>query len=172
MGVKTYSYVYEENDISIKDNIKNDDVSFVLILIIIILSVLILIIISLIIYRICKKDNFNQMIAFMKLSKNDSNNSINNALLNKSSLSIDSKKCRELEDKLPYKDNLNNHFDNNFQNNEEDKLDLPPPPVTAFPDPDNQISEMVNQIKSKKMESKIYNNDKIYTNDGSNTDVG
>lgn len=172
LGVKTYSYVYEENDISIKDNIKNDDVSFVLILIIIILSVLILIIISLIIYRICKKDNFNQMIAFMKLSKNDSNNSINNALLNKSALSIDSKKCRELEDKLPYKDNINNHFDNNIQNNEEDKLDLPPPPVTAFPDPDNQISEMVNQIKSKKMESKIYNNDKIYTNDGSNTDVG
>ena len=67
------------------------------------------------------------------------------------------------------KNDINNNYDGNKDiiDFDEEKSDPPPPPITALP-PDNKISEMLNEIKTNKNHAKIYDNEKTYTNDGSN----
>ena len=68
LGVKTYSYINEGNDINESvENKKENEVSFILILLIILLSLLIIILSSFIIYHYVRKENINQIISFMNL---------------------------------------------------------------------------------------------------------
>jgi len=181
LGRKEYSYVFdssENNNVNKeKENKEEEDngISSFLIALIIILSILILLVV-LTIYRYVKKDNFNQIIAFMNLPKKNSSNKINmllNESLNSDFSLNNSQKIneRKLVEEMKERNEENISEKKNFSK-EDNQNDLPPPPLTAFPSSDDTIKELVNQMKSKKVERKLDDKDKIYSNDNSHTDVG
>ena len=180
LGGKEYSYVFDSNENNInkekeKEGDEENGISSFLIALIIILSLLILLAI-LTIYRYFKKDNFNQIIAFMNLPRKNSSNKIN-MLLNESlnsEFSINNSQIingRELAEEMKERkeENISEKKDLIKEDNQND---LPPPPLTAFPSSDDIIKELVNQMKSKKVERKLDDKDKIYSNDNSHTDFG
>lgn len=181
LGGKEYSYVFDsnENNNVNKEKEKEEDEengkSSFLIALIIILSILILLVI-LTIYRYVKKDNFNQIFAFMNLPRKNSSNKIN-MLLNESlnsDFSINNSQIlnkKELVEEMKERKE-ENIFEKKNLSIEDNQNDLPPPPLTAFPSSDDIIKELVNQMKSKKVERKLDDKDKIYSNDNSHTDVG
>ena len=198
LGVKTYSYIDEGNDETNNEEEKTEnEVSFILILLIIVLSLLIIILSAFIIYHYVRKENINQIISFMNLPNKDSanlgknnmlisfisnrsdssNNSKNNfffPILNNSDIESEDGKDKNI---IHNDNNISNSINNinNISNNNNNELDLdeeksepPPPPITAIP-PENMILEMLNEIKKRKDDSKIYDQEKVYTNDGSNS---
>lgn len=78
---------------------------------------------------------------------------------------------RKLVEEMKERNEENISEKKNFSK-EDNQNDLPPPPLTAFPSSDDTIKELVNQMKSKKVERKLDDKDKIYSNDNSHTDVG
>ena len=141
-----------------------------------------------------RKENVNQIISFMNLPNKDSANlSKNNMLIsfisNRSDSNNNSKnnfffpiqnnsdiESENGKDKnIIHNDNNISNCINNINDNNNYELDLdeeksepPPPPITAIP-PENRILEMLNEIKKRKNDDKIYDQEKVYTNDGSNS---
>jgi hypothetical protein len=182
LGVKTYSYINDGNEMI--EEVDENEVSWILIMLIIVLSLLIIILIAFIIYHQMRKENINQIIKFMNLPKNDS------AHLGKNNLLLSINKNENLNDSSnnlffpilnnsQYQYNENNSQDNNNEKNEninndnnednnieidEEKSEPPPPAITAFPD-ENNISEMLEEIKHKDSDKKI-DEENMYTNAG------
>ena len=188
LGVKTYSYVNDGNEMVEEED--ENEVSWILIMLIIVLSLLIIILSAFIIYHQMRKENINQIIKFMNLPKSDSANlSKNNLLLsiNKNEDLNDSnnnllfpilnnseyKENNSQEDNNIKNENINknNNEDNNMEIDEEEKSEPPPPAITAYPN-ENSISEMLEEIKHKDSDKKI-DEENMYTNAGTDlTDQG
>ena len=191
LGEKTYSYVKDGNEDNNNENEDENEVSIVLILLIVLLSLLIIILLIFIFYHYVRKENINQIISFMTLPNKDSMNSNKNNMLlsfanNRNEKENDSDNNLffpilknsniELEEEKK-EDNLknvkkieNNSINNNELENCEDKNDYdieepPPPPVTLIP-PESKISKMIDEIKQGNSNCKFYDEDKIFTNDG------
>ena len=197
LGVKTYSYIDEGNDDNEEDKEekKENEVSFILIILIILLSLLIIILSAFIIYHYVRKENINQIISFMNIPNKDSsnlkqNNMILSFIKNKSENNNNIISNNNLlfpilnDDNLSEKEENNNskniqinknnieinkilYNQNKIIENDEEKSEPPPPPITEIP-PENKISEMLNEIKRNNNNGKIYDKEKSYTNDGSN----
>ena len=188
LGVKTYSYINDGNELVEEED--ENEVSWILIMLIIVLSLLIIILSVFIIYHHMRKENINQIIKFMNLPKNDSAN------LGKNNLLLSINKSEDLNDSnnnllFPIlnnseyiennsqgnnndkNENINkdNNEDNNIEIDEEEKSEPPPPAITAFPN-ENSISEMLEEIKHKDSDKKI-DEENMYTNAGTDlTDQG
>ena len=180
LGVKTYSYINDRNEVIEKED--ENEVSGILIMLIIVLSLLIIILTVFIIYHHMRKENINQIIKFMNLPKNESTNlSKNNLLLsinknenlNDSSnnlffpiLNNNENKENNSQDNDNEKNENMNNANNEDNNNEidEEKSEPPPPAITAFPN-ENNISEMLEEIKHKDSDKKI-DEENMYTNAG------
>ena len=189
LGVKTYSYVNDGNGNEIIEEEDENEVSWILIMLIILLSLLIIILSAFIIYHYKRKENINQIIKFMNLPKNDSANLGKNNLLlsiNKNE-NLDNSNNNLIfpilnnseykEDNLQENNDVKNeniNKDNNEENNieiDEEKSEPPPPAITAFPN-ENNISEMLEEIKHKDSDKKI-DEENMYTNAGTDlTDRG
>ena len=117
------------------------------------------------------------LISFISNRSDSSNTSKNNfffPILNNSDIESEDGKDKNI---IHNDNNISNSINNinNISNNNNNELDLdeeksepPPPPITAIP-PENMILEMLNEIKKRKDDSKIYDQEKVYTNDGSNS---
>ena len=180
LGVKTYSYINDGNEVIEEEN--ENEVSSILIMLIIVLSLLIIVLSVFIIYHHMRKENINQIIKFMNLPKNDSVNLGKNNLLlsinkNENLNNSNSSLLFPILNNSEYKENNsqdNNNIKNeniNKENNEDNNLEIdeeksepPPPAITAFPN-ENNISEMLEEIKHKDSDKKI-DEENMYTNAG------
>ena len=206
LGVKTYSYINEGNDIN--KNEKENEVSIILILLIVLLSFLIIILSAFIIYHYIKKENINQIISFINIPNNDPAKSNKNGILlhiinnqnersnennsqknnffpifndngiefieqnNNNDLQVFSYKNKNINNignNIIVNKDSNKNVNENINDLDEEKSEPPPPPITAVPF-DNKISEFLNDIKNNNNNNgKIYDKEKGYTNDGSDT---